>query len=142
MDNVVLVIVDGSVIGASTGPMGWAVKIIDGDDHRLEYGWQLGFWGNNEAELFAILMGLLLTPPGRQALLWSDSKTALKWINGMPARKYLARSIKRAIFDVIYHSNLSFQYDRIKGHHTNVIHNECHTWAYKMAQEAYDHAYR
>lgn len=141
-DNIVVIITDASVVGSTKGPGGWACQITDGDSSRLESGWFAGFYSNNEMELLAIFMGLLLAPPGRQVLIWTDSKTALKWINGMGARRTEVRDLKRHLFDLIYHAELRiFGYEYVSDL-TNPDLQVVHQAAYNAAQEAYRYLYR
>lgn len=84
-----MIITDASVIGSVKGPAGWAARV----GTKIESGYIHGPIGNNQAELMAILFAVVLAPPDCNLSIYTDSKFAIRWINGMPSSMPLIRNM-------------------------------------------------
>lgn len=131
-----LITTDASTIG---GVNGWAASIVNGNDELVVSGWLTGLT-NNEAELFAIFMGLIHAPVPGSVLIWSDSRTALAWLWRYPRYQGIhAREINRAIWEVVRQSHLTItETVRLKGHSLNVLHNKVDKEANRQANLGFD----
>ncbi len=89
------VFTDGSAI-PNPGPGGWgAVYVVDGDVVAQEHGHDPDTT-NNRMELTAIIEGIGLVPPGRPAVLHTDSRLAVDtlttWAKGWERRGWRRKS--------------------------------------------------
>jgi ribonuclease HI len=151
----ILIVGDGASKG-NPGPSGWAVRV--GPD--LYSGFMAGICTNNEMEVYAILMGLMLAPPGSLITIWSDSKYVQRWLSQRRLPRFnnprltglvrACREIARLsqfempypvgsgipvlwdVWDNVYRA----EFVLVKGHAGNELHNEVDRLASTQAKVA------
>lgn len=128
-----IVYADGSVIGNGTDDSSAAgTSLIHNDKNQyLLIGEYLGTGTNNQAEIIGACLGLEAIQSPSNITLYSDSQYVIKTMTGKYRKSKNQEFWKRLTVAVNFHKSVDFQW--IKGHNGNILHDLCDSAAYNIS---------